>query len=73
MTANPISLGVGVIGLGVVDDTDSALRHLEETVADVSSRQGDTPKWTRPIPRNEPCPCGSGEKYERCHGHLETT
>ncbi len=20
------------------------------------------------IPRNAPCPCGSGEKYKRCHG-----
>ena len=20
------------------------------------------------VPRNEPCPCGSGKKYKRCHG-----
>jgi hypothetical protein len=25
-------------------------------------RRGDTPA------RNEPCPCGSGKKYKRCHG-----
>jgi len=27
--------------------------------------------WDRAIPkaaRNEPCPCGSGRKYKRCHG-----
>ena len=24
----------------------------------------------RKIGRNEPCPCGSGKKYKRCHGQL---
>ncbi|MGH3926498.1 MAG: SEC-C metal-binding domain-containing protein [Pseudonocardiaceae bacterium] len=23
--------------------------------------------------RNEPCPCGSGKKYKRCHGAPSTT
>src|SRR5487761_1453955 len=23
--------------------------------------------------RNEPCPCGSGKKFKRCHGALNTT
>ena len=23
---------------------------------------------TRPPGRNEPCPCGSGKKYKKCHG-----
>lgn len=27
----------------------------------------DTPK----VGRNDPCPCGSGKKYKRCHGSLE--
>ena len=22
------------------------------------------------VGRNEPCPCGSGKKYKRCHGRL---
>ncbi len=25
----------------------------------------------RKIGRNEPCPCGSGQKYKRCHGQLK--
>jgi hypothetical protein len=25
------------------------------------------------IARNAPCPCGSGKKYKKCHGRLETT
>jgi preprotein translocase subunit SecA len=24
----------------------------------------------RKVGRNEPCPCGSGEKFKRCHGKL---
>jgi preprotein translocase subunit SecA len=24
----------------------------------------------RKVGRNEPCPCGSGKKYKRCHGQL---
>jgi preprotein translocase subunit SecA len=24
----------------------------------------------RKVGRNEPCPCGSGEKYKHCHGKL---
>ena len=26
--------------------------------------QGDEPK----VGRNDPCPCGSGKKYKKCHG-----
>ncbi|MGB1553425.1 MAG: SEC-C metal-binding domain-containing protein, partial [Candidatus Puniceispirillaceae bacterium] len=22
------------------------------------------------VPRNAPCPCGSGRKYKHCHGKL---
>jgi preprotein translocase subunit SecA len=25
----------------------------------------------RKVGRNEPCPCGSGQKYKRCHGQLQ--
>lgn len=25
------------------------------------------------VGRNDPCPCGSGKKYKKCHGVLETT
>jgi preprotein translocase subunit SecA len=28
---------------------------------------GDPSTWGR-VSRNEPCPCGSGRKYKRCHG-----
>jgi uncharacterized protein len=29
----------------------------------------DTVKSTGPkVGRNDPCPCGSGKKYKKCHG-----
>ncbi|MEL6270114.1 MAG: DUF1186 domain-containing protein, partial [Chloroflexota bacterium] len=29
---------------------------------------GQVVREGRKIGRNEPCPCGSGKKYKRCHG-----
>ncbi len=29
----------------------------------------DTSTWTN-VPRNAPCPCGSGEKFKHCHGDM---
>jgi preprotein translocase subunit SecA len=29
----------------------------------------DPATWGR-VSRNEPCPCGSGRKYKRCHGQF---
>jgi preprotein translocase subunit SecA len=25
-------------------------------------------RHTQKVGRNDPCPCGSGKKYKRCHG-----
>jgi uncharacterized protein YecA (UPF0149 family) len=25
------------------------------------------------VGRNEPCPCGSGKKYKKCHGGVDAT
>jgi preprotein translocase subunit SecA len=27
-------------------------------------------EWLRSVPRNAPCPCGSGKKFKHCHGAL---
>jgi hypothetical protein len=27
-----------------------------------------TPLFVQRVPRNSPCPCGSGQRYKRCHG-----
>ena len=35
----------------------------------VKDTQGDDPFAGNPdIRRNDPCPCGSGDKYKHCHG-----
>lgn len=31
------------------------------------SCEGDEDRYS-PVGRNDPCPCGSGEKFKRCHG-----
>jgi preprotein translocase subunit SecA len=28
----------------------------------------DLEDWLREVPRNAPCPCGSGKKFKHCHG-----
>ena len=49
-------------------------KELEETGAAFSGvRRQEAPKKQMPqtvtkVGRNEPCPCGSGKKYKKCHG-----
>jgi len=28
----------------------------------------DLEDWLREVPRNAPCPCGSGNRFKNCHG-----
>jgi len=32
------------------------------------SQQGTPGKTVEKVGRNEPCSCGSGKKYKKCHG-----
>lgn len=46
-------------------------KRMRQRTKDVSShREAETPQpnHSRKIGRNEPCPCGSGVKYKKCHG-----
>ncbi len=36
----------------------------DSALAQVATRQSSVPK----VGRNDPCPCGSGKKYKKCHG-----
>jgi preprotein translocase subunit SecA len=38
------------------------------TKQEISQSRVSTPKTTKKVGRNEPCPCGSGKKYKRCCG-----
>lgn len=49
---------------------DDAKRMRQRTKNVSSPREAETPQpnHSRKIGRNEPCPCGSGVKYKKCHG-----
>ncbi len=38
--------------------------------ADAGSRASSSQSRSAKVPRNAPCPCGSGKKYKHCHGKL---
>ncbi len=49
----------------------SALGEAEESLGErEEAQQAPFVREGRKIGRNEPCPCGSGKKYKRCHGKL---
>ena len=52
-----------VAGLKKIYDHFALQRHAAAQEAAATYRRG-TPK----IGRNDPCPCGSGRKYKKCHG-----
>jgi preprotein translocase subunit SecA len=53
--------------------------HAEASSADEGGGDGEKPHAkqetvvrTQPkVGRNDPCPCGSGKKYKKCHGATE--
>jgi preprotein translocase subunit SecA len=45
--------------------TNAAVRR---TPADPNGSAGDASATGGKVGRNEPCPCGSGKKYKKCHG-----
>jgi len=53
---------------------DAAFGNAPEMVSNArvapEMRDPDDPSTWGKVGRNEPCPCGSGKKYKRCHGKL---
>jgi preprotein translocase subunit SecA len=41
--------------------------HTRKAAGGNGQLPGDPSSWGR-VPRNAPCPCGSGKKYKHCHG-----
>ena len=37
----------------------------------VSAGPSDSPTEYEGVGRNDPCPCGSGKKFKKCHGRAE--
>jgi len=40
----------------------------EDEMVEADFEEGITPIFTKKPKRNDPCPCGSGEKYKNCCG-----
>ena len=61
-----VTSGTGVVGRGPLDDDDRGGGTATATQAPPQPqtfvREHDK------IGRNDPCPCGSGKKYKKCHG-----
>jgi len=43
-------------------------RTLRTNRGDAAAKPNQPSKATETIGRNDPCPCGSGKKYKKCHG-----
>jgi preprotein translocase subunit SecA len=48
--------------------TAEAARAAAEGVSSSGSRQETVKRVEKKVGRNDPCPCGSGQKYKNCHG-----
>ena len=61
-----------------VDESKMKFEHANaQTPQDSQSQDNSVADGAQPyvrempkVGRNEPCPCGSGKKYKRCHGKL---
>jgi preprotein translocase subunit SecA len=67
-TANPAFAGASApTGVGPAAGSDAGARRPPRVGGDdaaVKTVRRDQPK----VGRNDPCPCGSGKKYKKCHG-----
>jgi preprotein translocase subunit SecA len=58
-----------------------ALQRITTSHAEAGGEEGEAPRpkqetvvrQTPKVGRNDPCPCGSGKKYKKCHGATEAT
>jgi preprotein translocase subunit SecA len=62
------SAGTGASAAGVFAQAQAS-KPTPEGVGDPGAERGTTVTRSMPkVGRNEPCPCGSGKKYKKCHG-----
>ena len=56
-------------GNGSDVDVEPKLQPMRHKAKGVALDPNDPSTWGK-VPRNAPCPCGSGKKYKHCHGQL---
>jgi preprotein translocase subunit SecA len=52
----------------ILTDLPSASEPSEITTSHGATEVTSTPDDMKKVGRNDPCPCGSGKKYKKCHG-----
>jgi preprotein translocase subunit SecA len=61
--------GAAAKGLEGVFDQGKATKDQTSAIAPDTATKGETVVRDMPkVGRNDPCPCGSGKKYKKCHG-----
>jgi len=45
------------------------LRLRNRLLAEKQTKSRNAPVSRKSVGRNDPCPCGSGKKYKKCHGN----
>ena len=66
--AEPEPAAAPVQGANPAAPSAPAARRAAEESRPGAALQGLSPSETATIGRNDPCPCGSGKKYKKCHG-----
>jgi len=54
----------------IAEKREPAMAMAGAAEADSPARDAGRPESWGKVPRNAPCPCGSGKKYKQCHGKL---
>lgn len=69
VTTHADSTGMGFSTAAQSQESAQAQSSNPMAAASQAGRQTQTVKRTQPkVGRNDPCPCGSGKKYKKCHG-----
>jgi len=61
-------LGGAAAGVGGIPPAGPDVRHLQTNRGDGEERKQQPVTVDKEPGRNDPCPCGSGKKYKKCHG-----
>ncbi len=64
------SLAAAPAGRQQQEEDDGLIYHGSREAPTEASRQETIRRQAEKVGRNDPCPCGSGQKFKKCHGRL---
>jgi preprotein translocase subunit SecA len=65
-----VTMALANVNLRPQKSTSSKDGIPEKKHAKQASTTGESQAKSGKVPRNAPCPCGSGKKYKHCHGQF---